>query len=362
MPKILLVDDAEADLILLMRLLEPEGYQILTARDGAEALEAVRKSPPDVILLDLRMPGMDGFEAAKALKGHRDTTHIPIVMVSAMGDAEFRVKALELGVDDFLAKPVDGVELKARVRSSLKIKAYNDQMRQYQKDIETEVERRTQQLRLALERLKETSLDCIFRLSRAGEYKDDDTGGHIQRMSHFAAAAARKLGLDSIMVEGILYAAPMHDIGKIGIPERILLKPGELNPHEWEIMKTHTTIGARILEGGRGGYLKMGEVIAMTHHEKWDGSGYPVGLRGPTIPVAGRVTAIADVFDALTSKRPYREPYSLDTALTIIRNGRGTHFDPDVVDAFLAVQGEILAIREKYRDQGESLLYSATRS
>jgi len=353
--KILVVDDEDRDLRLMEAMLTPLGYQVILAHDGKEALEKVREILPDVILLDIRMPGMGGYEVAKRLKDNEETKTIPIVMVTVLGKLEDRVKALEVGADDFLSKPVERTELRARVQSLLKVKAYYDHMRDYQKELKAEVERRTEQL-------KQTSVDTIYRLSRAAEYKDEDTGLHIQRMSHYASAVARKMGLDDRTVENIAYATPLHDVGKIGIPDRILLKQGKLGPDEWEIMKRHTIIGARILEGSDTGFIKLAEVIALTHHEKWNGSGYPKGLKASEILLAGRITAIADVFDALTCKRPYREPFPLEKSFGIIKEGRGRHFDPDVVDSFLAAEDEILSIKEKHKDEGESLLVQIVRN
>ncbi|MBW2118424.1 MAG: two-component system response regulator [Deltaproteobacteria bacterium] len=355
-PKILIVDDEDKNLRLMEALLIPLGYEVIMANDGEEAIEKVQETSPDVILLDIMMPKMDGFEVARRLKEEEDTSIIPIVMVTALREVDDRVKSLEAGADDFLTKPVDKTELKARVQSLLKVKAYNDHMRDYQKELEAEVAKRTEQVRRALEKEKGASLDTIYRLSRAAEYKDEDTGAHILRMSNYSTVVARKMGLNESVVESILYAAPMHDIGKIGTPDRILLKPGKLDLDECEIMKQHATIGGKILEGADAGFIKLAEVIALTHHEKWDGSGYPLGLKGPKIPLAGRITAIADVFDALTSKRPYKEPFSLEKSYGIIREGRGSHFDPEVADAFFAVENEILSIKAKYKDEQESLL------
>jgi len=228
-------------------------------------------------------------------------------------------------------------------------------MRDYQGELEIEVAKRTQELQSAFQEIKATSLETIYRLSRAAEYKDEETGAHIMRMSHYSAAVAREIGLPEDEAESILYAAPMHDIGKIGIPDRILLKPGKLDQDEWEIMKQHTAIGGRILERSSAVYIKLGETIALTHHEKWDGTGYPHGLRGEEIPIAGRITAIADVFDALTSKRPYKEPFSIEKSFSIIQEGRGTHFDPQVVDAFFSITAEILAIKERFSSEDASL-------
>jgi len=353
-PSILVVDDDDRNLRLIKAMLLPMGYEVSTACDGAQALEVVEKILPDVILLDVMMPGMDGFEVSARLKEREETRLIPIVMVTALNEVKDRVKAMEVGVDDFLTKPVDKTELRARVRSLVKVKAYYDHMRTYQAELEAEVTRRTQQLHQALGRLKEASLETIYRLCRAAEYKDEDTSEHLQRISHYAAAVARRMGLAEATVEAILYAAPMHDVGKIGIPDYILLKPGKLDPAEWEIMKQHAAIGAQILEGSHAGLIRLAQVIALTHHEKWDGSGYPQGLKGRSIPLAGRITAIADVFDALTSKRPYKQPFSIEKSFTILREGRGLHFDPAVVDAFFAIEDEILTIKEKYKFDHEA--------
>jgi putative two-component system response regulator len=347
---ILVVDDEDRNRRLMDALLVPLGYEVILASDGEEALRKVQETPPDVILLDIMMPGISGFDVARKLKENEETKIIPIVMVTALQDVENRIKAIEAGADDFLSKPVDKTELQARVHSLVQVKAYNDHIRNYQKELEAEVAKRTEELRKAFETIKTASLDTIYRLSRASEYKDEDTGAHIKRMSNYSAAVARQMGLSNETMETILYAAPMHDVGKIGIPDRILLKPGQLDPDEWKIMKQHAFIGGKILSGSDSGFLKLAEVIALTHHEKWDGSGYPIGLRGIAIPLAGRIAAIADVFDALLSRRPYKEPFPLEKSFAIIREGRDSHFDPDVVDAFFAIKGEILTIKEEYTD------------
>lgn len=224
--RILVADDDRSLVRIMERLLQKEGFEVLTAFDGPETLEKVSELPPDVILLDIAMPRMNGFEVARRLKDNEETKIIPIVMVTALTEVADRVNAFEAGADDFLIKPVDNTELRARVKSLLKVKAYNDHMRDYQKELEAEVIRRTEQMQQASEKMKDASLDTIYRLSRAAESKDDDTGAHVQRVSQYAAAVARKMRLNEELVEGILYAAPMHDVGKIGIPDRILLKPG----------------------------------------------------------------------------------------------------------------------------------------
>jgi putative two-component system response regulator len=346
-PKILVVDDEDRNLRLMKLLLTSFGYDVLTASNGQEALEKVHDISPDVILLDIMMPKIDGFEVARQLKREEETKIIPIVMVTALNEVEDRVKALEAGADDFLNKPVDKTELRARVQSLVKVKACNDHMRNYQKELEAEVAKRTKQLRQALKKLKELSLESICQLCRAAEYRDENTGDHIKRMSHYTSAVARKMGLNKQTVENLLYTVPMHDAGKIGIPDHILLKPGKLSDKEWEIMKQHTIIGAQILAGSDAKFIKLAQIIALTHHEKWDGSGYPEGLKGSKITLVGRITAIADVFDALTSRRPYRmKPFPLEEAFDYIKQERGRHFDPEVVDAFFAAKDEILLIKE----------------
>ncbi len=347
-PVILVVDDEDRNLRLMEALLTPEGYDIVMAANGGEALDRVAETPPDVILMDIMMPVMDGLEATRLLKQNPETCDIPVVMVTALRDVHDRVKALEAGADDFLSKPVDKLELRIRIQTLVKVKAYHDHLRDYQKKLEATVAQKTVQLQQTLEALQVASLESIHRLSRAAEYKDEETGAHIQRMSRYSMAIARQLGLDAKTVERILYAAPMHDVGKIGIPDRILLKPGKLNPDEWEIMKRHTVIGGKILGGSHSAFIRLAEVIALTHHERWDGAGYPNGLKERAIPLVGRITAIADVFDALTSRRPYKDAFSLEKSRYIIYEGAGTHFDPKVVEAFLAIWPEILAIKNDY--------------
>jgi putative two-component system response regulator len=349
--RILIVDDEAANRELLEDLLVPLGYEIFQAADGATALAMVQEIAPDVILQDIMMPRMNGFEVVKRLKESEATRDIPVVVVTALDAVTDRIKALEAGASDFLAKPVDRVELQATVNAQIQVKAYHDYLKYYQQQLEAEVARRTEQLRGALEKLNQASLDTIMRLARAAEYKDEETGAHIQRMSGYSAAIARKLALGDNVAKTILYAAPMHDVGKIGIPERILQKPGKLNPEEWEIMKQHTIIGGQILQGAKSGYLKVAEVIALTHHERWDGTGYPRGLKGKAIPLAGQIAAIADVFDALTSKRPYKEAFTIEKAFAIIKESSGSHFNPDVVAALFAVKDEFISIKREYFDK-----------
>ncbi len=346
-PVILVVDDQPQNVELLEADLVPQGYEIVKAANGEGALEKLSGNQIDLILSDVMMPGMDGFEVTRRVRRDDKKRLLPIILVTSLRATEDRIKGIEAGCDDFISKPVDKLELLARVQSLLKVKDYNDLMSNYQKELESEVAKRTEELGRAFERIKAASLDTIYRLSIAAEYKDEDTGAHIKRMSRYSAAIARRMGLDERTIETILYAAPMHDLGKIGIPDQILVKPAKLDPIEWEIMKLHTLIGAKILKGSDAEFIRLGETIAQCHHEKWDGSGYPGGLKGIAIPVVARIVAIADVFDALTSKRPYKEPFSVERSLAIIREGGGSHFDPDVVDAFFAIQDEILNIKKQ---------------
>ena len=355
MAKILVVDDEKENLKLMEEMISYFGHTVIISDNGEDALKKIKEESPDLVLLDIMMPGIDGFEVTKRVKENEETRIIPIVMITGLTDVESRVKAMEAGADDLLSKPVDMIELKARINSLLKVKAYNDSMKNYQKRLEKEVAQKTKELREALEKLEKTSLDTVYLLSKAAEYKDEETGEHIKRISNYSAAIARRLGLKERFIKSILYASPMHDIGKIGIPDKILLKPGKLTPKEWEIMKRHTIIGAKILKGGEG-YLKLARIIALTHHERWDGTGYPKGLKGREIPLSGRIVAVADVFDALISKRPYKEPFSVEKSFEIIKEEKGFHFDPDIVDAFFDIKDEILAIKEKFKDTQESLL------
>jgi len=355
--RILVIEDDPMNNLLLTTILTRLGYIVDGAFDGISGLVKVESFPPDLILLDLNLPGIDGYEVARRVKQSDKTKIIPIVVVSSFAEVENRIKALDAGVDDFLSKPVDQVELRTRVQSLLKVKAYNDHMVSYQKSLEEEVNKRTLELRQAFddlknatEKIKQASLDTTVRLSQAAESRDEETGSHIKRMGYYTAAIARTMSLPSKDIEVILYAAPMHDIGKIGIPDRILLKPGSLDEQEWKVMKQHTVIGGNILSGSDFYVIQMAEQIALRHHEKWDGSGYPNGLKGSNIPLWGRISAIVDVFDALTTNRPYKKAFPIDQSLEILKKGRGTHFDPEVSDAFFSILEEILSIRRQYND------------
>ena len=355
-PAILIVDDDPAIHRMIGRILRRHSVVLYSAFGGTEALAKIESIAPDLILLDLSMPDLDGFEVAERVKCNLKMLRTAIIIITGRDSSDILAQALGTYADDFISKTADPSEIIARVQYHLKRKQALDQMHSDQLACRDTISLRTGQLKSALERLKEASLEIIWRLTAASEYRDNETGAHIKRMSHYAAVIGRQMRLRDKTVETILYAAPLHDVGKIGIPDSILLKPGRLEAEEWEVMRSHTTIGADILKGSNIGFVKMGETIARTHHEKWDGSGYPNGLKGRKIPLVGRIIALADVFDALTSKRPYKEPFSIEETNRIIARERGTHFDPDVVDAFFAVQDTILQIKERYQDEDEDRL------
>ncbi len=348
--RILIVDDEPANRDLLEALLTGMGHETESADDGYQALAQLRLGF-DLILLDVIMPNMDGFEVARRIRGGTECPDIPICMVTTLSGKEERLRAVEAGANDFIAKPVDKTELKVRTESLLRTKEAQDALKRHQVELEETVARRTESLRRALQdmaeaqrRTQQAQLETIERLALAAELKDEDTALHIKRMSHYCHLFARKLKLSPQECEILLHASPMHDVGKIGIPDAVLLKPGKLDAAEWQIMRTHTEIGARILGGSASELLQAGETVARSHHEKWDGSGYPSGLSGEAIPLWGRIAAVADVFDALTSRRPYKEPFPTEKALQIMREGRSTHFDPSVLDVFFDNLDDVLAI------------------
>jgi putative two-component system response regulator len=357
--RILVVDDVDYNRVLLETLVQSLGYEVETARDG---LEALAKLPLDIdlILLDVMMPGIDGYQVAQRVRADASYRDLPIIMVTSLDSREDRVHAVQAGANDFIAKPVERTELLVRLSSQLKLKDAQDALKRHQAELEQRVEQRTQALRLALQtaadaQLKtyEAHLDTIQRLVLAAECKDHDTAEHIQRMSQFGLVLARVIGLPPGQIEILRHAIPMHDVGKIGIPDSILLKPGKLTAEEREIMSSHTLIGGRILAGSPSELLQMGEVIALSHHEWWDGNGYPKQLRGESIPLPGRICALADVFDALTSDRPYRPAMTNEQALDLMRQGRGLQFDPDLFDAFFAHLDKILEAQANFRGNGQ---------
>jgi putative two-component system response regulator len=346
----LIVDDDPAIHRMIGRIFRRHAIDLHSAYGGLQALAEIQSNSTDLVLMDLSMPGMDGFEVANSIKDNPDWHNIPIIIITGRDGSDILARALGECADDFINKTADPSEIIARVNYHLKRKRILDQLHDDQLQCHDIISLKSSQLALALQRLKDASLEVIWRLTAASEYRDNETGQHIKRMSHYAAAMAQKMGLKKKAIDTLLYAAPMHDIGKIGIPDAILLKPGPLDEDEWTVMKSHTTMGADILSGSTIGFVKMGEVIALTHHEKWDGSGYPNGLKGRSIPLVGRIVALADVFDALTSRRPYKEPFSIEKANRIITEGKGKHFDPDVVDLFFSIQEAILQIKDRFQE------------
>jgi putative two-component system response regulator len=352
---VLIVDDADEIRRALTRILS--AYRPVSAGSAADALTILKAGPaPDLILLDMVMPHIDGFEFYRRLKANEDWRDIPVVFITGLSDEEHETRALALGAVDFIAKPFSPAVVRARVKAHLAQCADRETVVREKLALEDQVALRTRQIEAALEQIRNASIETIIRLSWAAEYKDEDTGEHALRMSYYSAAIARQLGFSEPEVAALLRAAPMHDIGKIGVPDHVLLKPGPLDPDEWEIMKQHTTIGARILAGSVSDTIKLASVVALSHHENWDGTGYPQGLRREEIPLVARIVAVADTFDAVVSKRPYKQACSFDTALAVLRDRRGTRLDPQVVDAFMAVKDEIVEIGATYQDRQASPL------
>ncbi|WCK55013.1 two-component system response regulator [Aneurinibacillus sp. Ricciae_BoGa-3] len=354
---ILLVDDELFNLDILDQLLSAQHYNTYTALSGREALKIIEENDIDLVLLDIMMPDMNGYEVLRKIKSRTDR-FIPVIMVTALDSRDDRLLALEYGSDDFLTKPIDRVELFARVKTLLQTRHFYKQLVSANQRLEVEVKKRTAELEKAFKNLKNlnatlarSSRKIVQHLSSAAEFKDPETAAHIQRISHYTGVLARAYGLHPAEVDLLVDASPMHDIGKIGVPDHILLKPGKLTAEEFEIMKEHTTIGYKILSDTEFPLLRLASEIALTHHEKYDGTGYPNGMSGRDIPLSGRIVAVVDVFDALTSSRPYKEPFSNETAYSIIRKGSGTHFDPNMVNLFFDVLPEIESIQKTYQDR-----------
>lgn len=338
--RILAIDDERINLRVIGGLLRNLGYEPVLTESWAEA-RPLLDSSIDLVLLDVMMPELDGFTVARQIREMPDVADVPIIMVTALTGKQDRLRAVEAGANDFISKPIDLTELRVHMGSLLKMKESQDEVKRYQAELEEMVAVRTSALSMALENVKESQrvilsahLETIHRLAAAAEFKDEETADHIQRMSRYCALLAERLNLPEAEVDLVLQASPMHDIGKIGIPDSILLEPGKLTLDEWEVMKKHTIYGAHILGDSNFELLRVGEIIAMSHHERWDGSGYPKQLAGEEIPLYGRICAVADVFDALTSRRPYKEPFSNEKSLEIMRAGRGSHFDPSIIDVF----------------------------
>lgn len=328
---ILVVDDESVNVNLLTQILQSEGYrEIRATTDSSEALKIILSGWPDLVLLDLHMPMPGGLEIlSEVRKSGGSSAGCPILIFTADATMQTRRRALEAGATDFLTKPGDMVEILLRVKNFLELRKLQRDLEYTNRTLEEKVLERTQQL-------WDANVEVVYRLAKAAEYRDDQTGEHINRVATLAHKLALELGIEEAGAELIRLAAPLHDVGKIALSDSILLKPGALSPEEREQMKLHTEIGARILSNGKSELLQMAEVIALTHHERWDGSGYPGGLSGEDIPLVGRILAVADVFDALTHERPYKRAWSTEEALVEIQVNASLQFDPRVVDAMLS--------------------------
>lgn len=338
---ILIVDDTPDNIDVLAEVLSPH-YQTKIALNGEKALRiAAGESKPDLILLDIMMPGISGYDVCLRLKRNTDTRGIPVIFVTAMNDMVDEKKGLEMGAVDYITKPISPSIVLARVRTHL---ALYDQTR----ELERLVALRTAEL-------EKTRSQIIRRLGRAAEFKDNETGNHVIRMSHYSRLMAQASGMRAAQVDLLFHAAPMHDVGKIGIPDHILLKPGKLDASEWVVMRQHPAMGAEIIGEHKDELLQAAHSVALTHHEKWDGSGYPAGLKGEEIPIFARIVAIADVFDALTTARPYKEAWTVEAALKMIDDGMGHHFDPGLASALISALPEMLKIKEQYSEEKGAL-------
>jgi len=364
--RIMVIDDEAVNIKVIQKYLQQAGYShVRGITDPTFAIAGIGIEQPDVILLDVMMPRVSGLELLSSIRSNPAMAHLPVIILTASCDRETKLAVLERGATDFLAKPVDPYELGPRVRNALMVKKYHDSLRNYAGALEDAVRRRTAEL-------EASRRDVIYCLARAAEMRDDDTGHHVLRVGKYAAVIGRAMGLDEPAVEMLEQAAQLHDIGKIGIPDEILLKPGKLDPEQyermqkhvglgqkiieplsqadWETLKHHVEIGQKVLDNSRSPLLRMAARIALTHHERWNGTGYPLGLAKEDIPLEGRITAVADVFDALSSRRPYKKPFPIDQCFEIIEKERGEHFDPAVVDVFLSQRQAIADIQIRFAD------------
>ncbi|QPJ65133.1 MAG: response regulator [Candidatus Nitrohelix vancouverensis] len=345
--KILIVDDESGNVRILNRILRNEGYENVHAiTDPRQAKETCGTFEPDLVILDLKMPYLSGFEVMDLLKSENGRLERSVLILSAQMDRETRVKALESGARDYINKPLDRSEALCRIHNMLETQMLHRQVQEQNFALEKRVKMRTQQL-------EETRLEVIHRLARAAEYRDNETGEHVIRMSMMCARLGKEIGMNEQECQILQDSSPLHDVGKIGIPDNILLKPGKLSEEDWHIMKLHPTIGAQILSGSSSRTMQMAEVIALTHQERWDGSGYPAGLKGKEIPIEGRISAICDVFDALTSERPYKKAFSVEQSVALIKENRGIMFDPELTDAFISILPDMVKIIQEHHDDDE---------
>jgi len=360
---LLIVDDNEMNRDLLMRRLDNMGFQLSFSVNGKEALDMLREHSFDLVLLDIMMPVMDGYETLKHMQEDAAMRRVPVIVVTALDDVESAVRCIEKGAVDYLTKPFNPVLLKARVGACLERKHLDDQGERYRIQIERSNEHLSEQVRAKVHEISQSQLAAIFAMSKLAESRDPETGEHLERMREYCKILSEQLCrmpkyrsvIDRDFVDNIYAASPLHDIGKVGIEDSVLLKPGKLSDDEWVLMKRHSLIGAETLrevdrQHPGNAFIHTGIEIAESHHEKWDGSGYPYGLSGEAIPLVARILALGDVYDALTSKRCYKEAFSHDKSHDIIAEGSGTHFDADVVLAFFETENEFRRVQEAFQD------------
>lgn len=343
---IYVADDIDTNLELIEAIYKDDpNIVVKKAENGKVLLDLIEKEGcPDLLILDLMMPVMDGFEVLRSIKDMREKSYFPIIVLSALSDRNSVVDALKMGADDYIIKPFFVEEMKARAYNMLKLKERDELLNRSIDVLETNLFEK-------LHMIEKTQTEIIVRLGKAAEFRDDETGKHIERISEYVQIISNRIGVEKDQATLLKYAAPMHDVGKIGIPDNILLKPGRLTDEEFYIIKLHTVIGGRILGGTTLPLLELAREIALSHHERWDGSGYPFGLKGEEIPVSGRIVAITDVFDALTSERVYKAAWPIEKAIDYIRDQRGKQFDPMIVDAFLDMADNIIEIKLTKADQ-----------
>lgn len=364
--KILIVDDEPINVKVCQKYLHELGYKhCIGLTDSTRTIAVLLEERPDIVILDVMMPIVSGVDVLKMIRKHDDLAHLPVLILTASSDRTTKLTVLNLGATDFLTKPIDPSEMAPRVRNVLSVKRYHDSLRDHAQALEEAVRQRTADL-------ESSRLDVIHCLARAVEYRDDHTGRHVERVGRYSGIIAHALGLDAITAGMIEQASQLHDVGKIGVPDDILLKPGKLTPEEfermqkhtlfgrkiveqmsereWEKLRQHVQIGSRILNAPRSPLLTMAARIALTHHERWDGSGYPLGLAGEDIPLEGRITAVADVFDALSSHRPYKPSYPIDKCFNIMRSESGSHFDPKVIEAFFSQRDQVVRTQLELAD------------
>lgn len=343
--QVLIVDDETTGRSILSRVIQKidDDLDINVFDEATRALDWLQSNRVDLVITDYRMPGINGVEFIRRVRQLQHCEHVPIMMITVVSEKSVRYEALDAGATAFLTRPIDQIECRTSCRNLLKIQ-------EQQSIIQDRAEWLARQVEVATQQIVAREQETLLRLGKAGEYRDEDTGNHVLRMASYARQIAEELGLSDRECEDIEFAAPMHDIGKIGIPDDILLKPGKLDDSEWDVMMQHTVIGHAILSNSQSRYIQLGSIIALNHHEKFDGGGYPKGLKGRDIPLVARIVAVADVFDALVSDRPYKKPWTQQQALDYLKQQSGKHFDPECIDAFFSRLQQIEQIQKNLKD------------